>query len=94
VSVQLIIHTNFINVSSMEITINFSEKLKKEEITSRIYIHWTAVSVFKVARLAQESHLGMKCSAYFRLSAGSRRRHEENIILIKHIDEVFHKMYV
>ena len=78
----------------MEITINFSEKSKKEDIISRIYIHWTAVSGFKAARVAQKGHFGLKCTTYFRLSAGSHSRHEENIILIKHIDEVFHEMYV
>ncbi|KAK2151529.1 hypothetical protein NP493_2608g00000 [Ridgeia piscesae] len=39
----------------------------------RTYMHWTAVSGFKAARVAQQGQPSTRCISYFRLSAGCRQ---------------------
>ena len=40
---------------------------------TRTYMHWTAVSGFKAARVAQQGQLSTRGISYFRLSAGCRQ---------------------
>ena len=42
-------------------------------VNPRTYIHWTAVSGFKAARVAQQGQLRTRGISYFRLSAGCRQ---------------------
>ena len=39
----------------------------------RTYMHWTAVSGFKAARVAQQGQPSTRCISYFRLSASCRQ---------------------
>ena len=63
----------------------------------RTYMHWTAVSGFKAARVAQQGQPSTRCISYFRLSAGCRQFRswpQENIVLIRHLDKLLHDTYV
>ena len=66
-------------------------------VSARTYMHWTAVSGFKAARVAQQGQPSTRCISYFRLSAGCRQFRswpQENIVLIRHLDKLLHDTYV